>query len=75
LNNEKIDVTLQLSDIKSVQLEFVKHSLLSRKKIKLEKEIENLQLEQAPKVRRVKRFGRIVKVNSFSKQKNSRSLY
>ena len=47
-------ISKEIAKIKSIQLEFVKHSLLTRKNIKIEKEVEVLKEEQLPKSHRVK---------------------
>jgi hypothetical protein len=39
LNSQKVGVKIQLAAVKSIQLEFVKHSLLSRNMIKLDKQL------------------------------------
>lgn len=49
----------------SVNQELVKHSLLTRKIIKVDKDIETIQSEYAPKATKVKNFFRICRV-SFS---------
>lgn len=52
----------------SVNQELVKHSLLTRKIIKTDKDIETIQSEYAPKATKVKNFFRICRVSlcSFS---------
>lgn len=40
LNSQKVDLKIKLAAIKSIQLEFVEHSLLSRNLIKLDKQLE-----------------------------------
>ncbi len=62
LQNQKFEASKELSQIKSVQLEFVKHSKLTRQVIKFEKEIEALQLTHGPRFKRVKNTFRIVRV-------------
>lgn len=42
LLSKKADLKIQMTTIKSIQLEFVKHSKLSRSMIKIDKEIEVL---------------------------------
>ena len=61
--DEKKIATDELAEIKSVQLELVKHSLLTRKVIKLDKQIEKLQSEFSPKIKKVKSIGRIARVS------------
>ena len=55
-------ICLSKNQIKSVQLEFVKHSLLTRKLIKFDKEIEKLQFNHGPVAARVKKIMRISRV-------------
>ena len=43
-----------LCTVKSIQLEFVKHSKLSRRTIKLEKQIEDIKEAQKPKILKIK---------------------
>ena len=65
---ERFRVLAKLADIKSVQLDFVTNSLLERKKIKLEKEIETLKDEhkdRLPGIKRLFRFLRIVVYAAF----------
>lgn len=50
--------------IKSVNLEFVRHSLLTRKVIKIEKRIETIESDHAPKVLKIKKNFRISRVCS-----------
>ena len=66
LEVEKYEVQAELSTIKSVQLEFVRHSLLTRKVIKAEKQLELIQSQYLPKVQRVRRYLRIIRVRKFS---------
>lgn len=61
---DKYVAQIELAKIKSVQLEFVKHSLLSRKVISIEKKIENIQVLYAPRLLRVKKIFRILRVRS-----------
>lgn len=65
LEVEKYEVQAELSTIKSVQLEFVRHSLLTRKVIKAEKQLELIQSQYLPKVQRVRRYLRIIRVRKF----------
>ena len=62
---EKYEAQAELSTIKSVQLEFVRHSLLTRKVIKAEKQLELIQSQYLPKVQKVRRYLRIIRVNIF----------
>lgn len=55
-------LTFFIHQIKSVQLEFVKHSLLTRKLIKFDKEIEKLQFNHGPVAARVRKWMRILRV-------------
>lgn len=55
---------MELAKIKSVQLEFVKHSLLSRKVISIEKKIENIQVLYSPRLLRVKKIFRVLRVRN-----------
>jgi hypothetical protein len=62
LENEKIRIQFELSQIKSVQLELVKNSKLERNLIKTEKEIEKLKANQIPKEKNAKYYFRIGRV-------------
>lgn len=57
-----LETKIELSRIKSVQLELVKHSKLSRSLIKYEKELETIQAQYAPKALQVKKIFRIIRV-------------
>ena len=59
------DTALEICSIKHVNLEFVRHSLLTRKIIKIEKRIETFQSELAPKALRVKKILRSCRVSNF----------
>ena len=63
LQNQKIEAAQELALIKSVQLELVRHSLLTRKVIKIDKQIETIQSKHAPKQRSVKNVLRIIRVS------------
>lgn len=65
LLEQKAETNLELADIKSVNLEFVKHSKLSRKVIKIEKEIETIQLTSAPRIKKVKYVSRVFRVGNL----------
>jgi hypothetical protein len=59
---EKSKVSLELSQIKSIQLQFVKHSKLSRQMIALDKKIASYRDHQTKQLGRVKQaflFGRV----------------
>ena len=58
----QVETALEVASIKSVNLEFVRHSLLTRKAIKIEKRIETIQFEHAPKAIKIKNFFRICRV-------------
>lgn len=58
------DTTLEIASIKSVNLEFVRHSLLNRKLIKIDKRLETIQFEQGPKSKKVKNVLRILRVSA-----------
>jgi len=62
LQRQREDANAELASIKSVQLELVRHSKLTRKIIKMDKQIEDLQAGNAPKFQRARRVGRISKV-------------
>lgn len=57
------EASIELAGIKSIHVEFVRHSLLSRKIIKIEKRIETIQAEYKPKALRVKNVFRILRVS------------
>jgi hypothetical protein len=65
LQAEKFELQQELATIKSVNLEFVRHSLLSRKVIKIEKSIEGVKESQAPKIMRVKGFFRVLRMIAY----------
>lgn len=62
---EKLALQSELATIKSVQLEFVRHSLLSRKVIKLEKQIDEIAVRQGPLRIRVQRALQILRLFLF----------
>lgn len=62
LESDKFDAQAEVAKIKSVQLEFVKHSLLTRKVISIEKKIEGLQALYYPRLLFVRKVCRIVRV-------------
>lgn len=57
-----MDAKAEVSAIKSVQLELVKHSLATRKVIKIEKEIEAIKESFIPASKNMKNSFRIVRV-------------
>jgi hypothetical protein len=63
LETDKFEAQVEISKIKSVQLEFVKHSLLNRKVISIEKKLEGIQAQYAPRVLKVKKIFRVVRVS------------
>ena len=67
LEADKLEAQLEVTKIKSVQLEFVKHSLLTRKVISIEKKIEQLQALYYPRLLLVRKIFRIVRVNDSTK--------
>jgi hypothetical protein len=66
LEDEKLKIQLELSTIKSIQLELVRHSKLERKLIKLDKELETLKASQGPKEKKIKSMANILRVSSGS---------
>lgn len=62
LLEEKALANLEIAGIKSLQLELVKHSLLTRKVIKIEKRVEKLQDETKGRFKRVKSISRAATV-------------
>lgn len=64
LEADKFDAQAEVAKIKSVQLEFVKHSLLTRKVISIEKKIEGLQAQYYPRLLFVRKVCRVVRVSS-----------
>jgi cytoplasmic iron level regulating protein YaaA (DUF328/UPF0246 family) len=62
LESDKYEAQLDVAKIKSVQLEFVKHSLLTRKVISIEKKIEQLQALYMPRLLKVRKVFRIIRV-------------
>lgn len=65
LENDRLDAVVEVGKIRSVQLEFVKHSKLSRKVISIEKQIETLQAQYFPRLLKVRKFFRVLRVNIF----------
>lgn len=66
LETQKLEAQVELSKIKSVQLELVKHSKLSRAIIKFEKQLEVIQAQYAPKALSVKKYARFTRVCGHS---------
>ena len=66
LETDKYIAQSELAKIKSVQLEFVKHSLLSRKVISIEKKIENIQALYSPRLLSVRKIFRIIRVIKYN---------
>jgi hypothetical protein len=64
LESDKFDAQAEVAKIKSVQLEFVKHSLLTRKVISIEKKIETLQALYFPRLLKVRKICRIARVSA-----------
>ena len=62
LEAKLLETQLDVSKIKSVQLEFVKHSKLSRELIKLEKQIETIKDKDAPKAKQVAYIFQMIRV-------------
>lgn len=65
LEAEKVEVQIALAKIKSVQLEFVEHSLLSRKVIKIDKQLSAICEAYIPKAQRAKKIMRIFRAVSY----------
>lgn len=63
--SELKETRLALCKVKSIQVEFVKHSKLSRKALKLEKDIERVKELQVPKIDRIKGMIGYFKIISF----------
>ena len=59
---ERFRVMAKLAEIKSVQVDFVANSLLERKKIKLEKELERVKDEHKESLPGIKRVFRILRI-------------
>jgi len=59
------ETRLALCKVKSIQVEFVKHSKLSRKALKIEKDIEKMKESKVPQIARVKNMLGYVKIVSF----------
>jgi hypothetical protein len=64
LEIDKREAQVEVAKIKSVQLEFVKHSLLQRKVISIEKKIELLQLQYNPRLQAVRKVFRVLRVSN-----------
>lgn len=59
---ERKEAQIEIGLIKSIQLEFVRHSLLSRKIIKYDKQIEDVLEKQVPFKSRVQTVFRVLRV-------------
>lgn len=64
LEKDKIAAMIEVRSIKSVQLELVRQSKLERRIIKIDKEIEQLTKQQAPKVEKTRKMLRYLRVSS-----------
>ncbi|KAJ1426463.1 hypothetical protein B484DRAFT_419944 [Ochromonadaceae sp. CCMP2298] len=62
LDIDKREAQVEVAKIKSVQLEFVKHSLLQRKVISIEKKMELLQLQYNPRLQAVRKVFRVLRI-------------
>lgn len=65
LEAKLLETQLDVSKIKSVQLEFVKHSKLSRELIKLEKQIETIKDKDAPKAKQVAYIFQMIRIAAY----------
>lgn len=65
LEKEKIRIQMELSQIKSIQLELVRHSKLERNLIKIDKELEKLKANQIPKEKQMKFHFQIARILLF----------
>ena len=63
LESDKYDAMAELGKIRSVQLELVKHSKLTRKVIAIEKDIEKLQAQYFPRLLKVRKVFRVLRVS------------
>lgn len=62
LVDAKDSTSAELKEIKSLQNDFVKHSLLSRRLIKLDKEITSIRDGQTPKIKLLSTIGIAVRI-------------
>jgi len=62
---KKAEYQVELSTITAIQVDFVRHSKLTRNIIKLDKEIEQLQGEYAPRVSKTKSVARFIRFLSY----------
>eukprot|EP01038_Epipyxis_sp_PR26KG_P012522 gene12522-16795_t len=60
--SEKLAAQVELRTIKSIQVELVRHSKLTRKVIKCDKELETIQATYAPKAQKVRSIFRTLRV-------------
>lgn len=65
-----MEAIVKRNAIKSVQIQLVEHSLISRRIIKLEKEIEKLKDGQIPRERSARFYFRMIRVSLFHLQAN-----
>jgi hypothetical protein len=70
LDIDKREAQVEVAKIKSVQLEFVKHSLLQRKVISIEKKMELLQLQYNPRLQAVRKVFRVLRVSFLMRTAN-----
>lgn len=62
LTEKRLRILAELASIKSVQVEFVKSSLMERQKIKAEKDLENAKHEYKTRLPRMKMAFRVIRV-------------
>uniref|UniRef100_A0A7S3HTN5 Tail-anchored protein insertion receptor WRB n=1 Tax=Spumella elongata TaxID=89044 RepID=A0A7S3HTN5_9STRA len=65
LESDKYDAMAELGKIRSVQLELVKHSKLTRKVIAIEKDIEKLQAQYFPRLLKVRKVFRVLRFVTY----------
>ena len=63
--SEKLAAQVELRTIKSIQVELVRHSKLTRKVIKCDKELETIQATYAPKAQKVRSIFRTLRVSTL----------
>jgi hypothetical protein len=66
LEQEKFEAKFELASIKSVQVEFIRHSKLQREIIRIDRELEILKANQQPKADKLKYIMHIVRVSFHS---------
>ncbi len=65
LNETKAQISKEVSEIRSIHLDLVNHSKLTRKIIKIDKQIAALKEAHVPRFQKVRKIGRVVRVRGL----------